>query len=84
MRPRLDLAPGPEPVEVVGPSLHHHAPLGEERRPVVGPTVGIPDRVGQLVLDEVGPEPAIQREDAIFEDPLGPNDRPGYAGQRHW
>ena len=54
--PRLDLFPGPEPVQIVGPSLHHVSTLGQERRPVVGPAVGIPDRVGQLVLDEVGPE----------------------------
>ena len=38
--PRLDLLPRPEPVQIVGPGLHHHAPLGQERRPVVGPTVG--------------------------------------------
>ena len=54
--PRLDLFPGLEPVQVVGPGLHHVSTLGQERRPVVGPAVGIPDRVGQLVLDEVGPE----------------------------
>ena len=54
--PRLDLFPGLEPVQIVGPSLHHVSTLGQERRPVVGPAVGIPDRVGQLVLDEVGPE----------------------------
>ena len=35
-RSRLDLA-RPEPVQIVSASLHHDAPLGQERRPVVGP-----------------------------------------------
>ena len=42
---RLDLFPGPEPVQIVGPGLHHHAALGQERRPVVGPAVGVHLRV---------------------------------------
>ena len=56
MSPRLDLLPGPESVQVVGPSLHHYRAFGKKRRPVVGPAVGIPHRVCQLVLDEVWPE----------------------------
>ncbi len=51
----LGLSSSPELVQVVGPHLHHLPPFRQERCPVVRPTVGIPDRVGQLVLDEVGP-----------------------------
>ena len=46
---------GPEPVQIVGPRLHHQFALGQERRAVVGPAVPILHRVGQLVLDEVWP-----------------------------
>ena len=53
---RLDLFPDPESVQIVGPGLHHLSTFGQERRPVVGPAVGVPDPLGQLVLDEVGPE----------------------------
>ena len=51
----LRLLADPEPIQIVSPFLHHSPAFGQERRPVVGPAVGIPYRVCQLVLDEVGP-----------------------------
>ena len=88
--PGLDLFPGPEPVQVVRPSLHHYRAFGQKRRPVVGPAIGIPHRVCQLVLDEVGPEPqhlvqdrARHRPEPVHRHPV-PRDvqRPERAPQR--
>ena len=85
--PRLDLLVCPEPVEIIGPGLLHHAPFGQERRPVVGPTIGVPDPVVQLVLESnrarrpalrpesCGPSPGIRagssRSRGMFNSRLG-------------
>ena len=70
------------------------AALGQERRPVVGPAVGVPDPVGQLVLDEVGPEaqhlvqdgarhrPEAMRRHPVRRDVQGP-ERPPKGGVAH-
>ena len=76
------LLTSPEPVQVVRPDLHHTSAFRPERRSVVGPPVGVPHRVGQLMLDEVRPEaqhfvqPSLQEggradEEALDEDPGG-------------
>ena len=42
----LGLCAGPELVQEVGPYRHHASAFRQERRAVVGPSVGIPHRVG--------------------------------------
>lgn len=50
-------------VKVVRPFLHHTAPFGQVSGAVVGPPVGIAYRMGELVLDVIGPEPQYFIED---------------------
>ena len=43
-------------IEVIGPGLRHFPPFSKVRSPVVGPALRLAHNMGQLMLNEVGPD----------------------------
>jgi transposase len=48
-----------QPIQIIRPSLHHLAPLGQMRGAVVGAAVRIAYCMRKLVLDVIGPKPQV-------------------------
>ena len=53
---RYHLGAGLQAVQVVSPLLHHLPTFGQVRRSVVCPAVRVPDSMGKLMLNKVGPD----------------------------